>query len=62
MEGYLGLQQRVGRQGFRAELEGDIKSSTALGQRSSPGTSTASGRWQQLGAASALEQARSNAG
>ena len=62
VEGQLELQQQVGRWGFRAEREGDTKSSTTLGQNSLPGTSPAGGRWQQLGAASAPEQAKNNLG
>lgn len=62
MEGQLELQLQVGRWGFRAEPEGDTKSSTTLGQNSSRGTSPAGGRWQQLGAASAPEQAENNIG
>lgn len=62
MEGPLGLQRQVGRWDFKAEPEGDAKSSMTLGQNSSPGTSPAGRTWQQLGAVSAFEQAKNNAG
>lgn len=63
VEGQLGLQQQVGSWGFRAEpLEADTESSTPPGQNSSPGTSPAGRRRQQLGAVSALEQVKNNVG
>lgn len=46
---------------LRAEPpEGDAESTATPGQNSSPGTSTAGRRWQQLGAVLALEQVKNN--
>lgn len=62
VEGQPGLQQQVGSWGFKTEPEGDTESFTTPGPNSSPGTSPAGRRWQQLRAVAALEQVKNNVG